>query len=122
MFEIDPRDRNPIYEQVVERLKELIIHDVLKEDEKLPSVRDLAKQVMINPNTIQKAYRELESQGYIYSLKGRGSFVSPTYTTENKEKREKVMEQLKKLLAEALYLGVTEEELKALITEVGGGE
>lgn len=122
MFELDIRSRKPIYEQLVEKLKELIINDVLKEDEKLPSVRDLAKQLTINPNTIQKAYRELESQGYIYSQKGKGSFVHPVTKSENKEELNKVREELKKIFAEAMYLGITTEEIQALLREVEGGE
>lgn len=122
MFELDVRSRKPIYEQLVEKLKQLIINDVLKEDEKLPSVRDLAQQLTINPNTIQKAYRELESQGYIYSVKGKGSFVNPVQPSKNAEELKKVREELKKLFAEAIYLGMTSEEIEALLHEVQGGE
>ncbi|CDQ21445.1 GntR family transcriptional regulator [Halobacillus karajensis] len=122
MFELDVRSRKPIYEQLVEKLKQLIINDVLKEDEKLPSVRELAQQLTINPNTIQKAYRELESQGYIYSLKGKGSFVHPSGKVNNEEELKKVREELKKLFAEAIYLGVSSEEIAALLREVEGGQ
>ncbi|KHE72800.1 GntR family transcriptional regulator [Halobacillus sp. BBL2006] len=122
MIELDVRSRKPIYEQLVEKLKQLIIHEVLKEDEKLPSVRDLAQQLTINPNTIQKAYRELESQGYIYSVKGKGSFVHPVQQSKNAEELKKVREELRKLFAEAIYLGMTSEEIQALLHEVQGGE
>ncbi|MEC3882514.1 GntR family transcriptional regulator [Halobacillus litoralis] len=122
MFELDVRSRKPIYEQLVEKLKQLIINDVLKEDEKLPSVRELAQQLTINPNTIQKAYRELETQGYIYSLKGKGSFVHPSGKVDNEEELKKVREELKKLFAEAIYLGMTSEEIAALLREVEGGQ
>lgn len=122
MFELDVRSRKPIYEQLVEKLKQLIINDVLKEDEKLPSVRELAQQLTINPNTIQKAYRELESQGFIYSLKGKGSFVHPSGKADNKEELKKVREELKKLFAEAIYLGMSSEEIAALLREVEGGQ
>ncbi|WLR48329.1 GntR family transcriptional regulator [Halobacillus litoralis] len=122
MFELDVRSRKPIYEQLVEKLKQLIINDVLKEDEKLPSVRELAQQLTINPNTIQKAYRELETQGYIYSLKGKGSFVNSSGKVDNEEELKKVREELKKLFAEAIYLGMTSEEIAALLREVEGGQ
>lgn len=122
MFELDIRSRMPIYEQLVEKLKQLIINDVLKEDEKLPSVRELAQQLTINPNTIQKAYRELESLGYIYSLKGKGSFVHPSSKVDNEEELKKVREELKKLFAEAIYLGMSSEEIAALLHEVEGGK
>ncbi|KAF0819874.1 MULTISPECIES: GntR family transcriptional regulator [unclassified Cytobacillus] len=125
MFELDVRSRKPIYEQLVERLKELIITEVLTADEQLPSVRMLAHQLTINPNTIQKAYRELESQGYIYSIKGKGSFVSASTPNLNSEKIEKVKNELSKLLSEAMYLGITKNELFKLIQEIetaiGGG-
>lgn len=125
MFELDVRSRKPIYEQLVERLKELIITEVLTADEQLPSVRTLAHQLTINPNTIQKAYRELESQGYIYSIKGKGSFVSPATPNLNREKIEKVKNELSKLLSEAIYLGITKDELFNMIQDleaaIGGG-
>ncbi|BCB02259.1 GntR family transcriptional regulator [Bacillus sp. KH172YL63] len=118
MFELDLRSRKPIYEQLVEKLKELIINEVLKPDEQLPSVRALAQQLTINPNTIQKAYRELETQRYIYSVKGRGSFVNPSSHIQNGEKIMKVKEELAKLLSEALYLGITPEDLRQMIAEI----
>ncbi|SFM02115.1 GntR family transcriptional regulator [Gracilibacillus orientalis] len=117
MFELDLRSRKPIYEQLVDRLKQLIINNVLEKDEKLPSVRVLAQQLSINPNTIQKAYRELEIQGYIYSVKGKGSFVNHIMMADSSAEIKKVKEQLKKNISEALFLGVSVEELEKLITE-----
>ncbi|MDZ5471517.1 GntR family transcriptional regulator [Bacillus sp. 31A1R] len=121
MFELDVRSRKPIYEQLVDKLKELIITEVLKPDEQLPSVRIMAGQLTINPNTIQKAYRELEIQGYIYSIKGKGSFVSPSTPKQNSEKVMKMKNDLIKLLSEAIYLGITAEEIIAIIKEVEAG-
>jgi GntR family transcriptional regulator len=125
MFDLDLRSRKPIYEQLVDKLKELIINEVLKADEQLPSVRTLAQQLTINPNTIQKAYRELEIQGYIYSVKGRGSFVTPSSDVKDVEKIMKVKKELEKLVSEALYLGMTVNDLYNVIIEVdasiGGG-
>ena len=83
MFELDFRSRIPIYEQLVDKIIELIINNVLKPDEQLPSVRVLASELTINPNTIQKAYRELEYQGYIYSVPGKGSFIKPAVSGDN---------------------------------------
>jgi GntR family transcriptional regulator len=124
MFELDLRSRKPIYEQLVEKFKELIINEVLKVDEQIPSVRTLAGELTINPNTIQKAYRELETQGYIYSVKGRGSFVNPAARIQNSMKIEKVTAELERLIAEGLYLGISTEEMIALIerTADSGGE
>ena len=70
MILLDYKDRRPIYEQVVSKLEELMLLGVLKENEPLPSVRALAMELSINPNTIQRAYVELERQGYIYTVKG----------------------------------------------------
>lgn len=121
MLELDLRSRKPIYEQLIDKFKQLIIHDVLKQDEKLPSVRMLAQQLSINPNTIQKAYRELEAQGYIYSVKGKGSFVNSMVPEANHAEIKKVKEQLKKQIAEALYIGLTVEDLKEILNEIIGG-
>ena len=73
MITIDYKSRQPIYEQIIDKVKELIIAGVLKRDDQLPPVRQLAQELAINPNTIQKAYAELERQGVIYSMKGKGS-------------------------------------------------
>jgi len=126
MFELDMRSRKPIYEQLVDKMKELIMNEVVKPDEQLPSVRTLATELTINPNTIQKAYRELETQGFIYSIKGKGSFVNPNNQIKDLEKIESVKKALEKLVLEALYLGIRTEELKELIEELdakkGGGD
>jgi len=126
MFELDTRSRKPIYEQLVDKLKELIINEVLKPDEQLPSVRTLAQQITVNPNTIQKAYRELENQGFIYSQKGKGSFVNQNSHSKGSEKVVAVKTELERLILEALYLGVTSEELILLVEKLdaskGGGE
>lgn len=115
MFTIDTRSRVPIYEQLMEKLKELIIREVMKEDEQLPSVRTLAQQLTINPNTIQKAYRELEREGYIYSVPGKGSFVSPVKNEINKERMEMLKSELERIVGEILYLGVPKDEVIKLI-------
>lgn len=125
MFDLDPRNRKPIYEQLVERFVELIFSEVLTVDEQLPSVRALAQQLTINPNTIQRAYRELENQGYIYSIKGKGSFVSLSSERSKLEKLSSVRAELESLVAEAISLGMTMDELQQLIVSIndvsGGG-
>ena len=78
MFSIDLRSRVPIYEQLVHNITEQVVKKVLLSDEPLPSVRNLARDLGINPNTVQKAYHELEQRGIIYHSAGRGSFVAPT--------------------------------------------
>ena len=78
MIVLDYKDRRPLYEQVAERFRELIVRGILLPDTQMPSVRSQAMELSINPNTIQRAYSQLEQQGYIYSIKGKGSFVADT--------------------------------------------
>lgn len=118
MFELDIRSRAPIYEQLVDRFKELIISEVLKADEQLPSVRELARDLTINPNTIQKSYRELERQNYIYTIRGKGNFVTPSIEISNSDKLNKLKEELKKILSEAMYLGMKKEEILSIVSQV----
>lgn len=101
------------------------MNEVVKPDEQLPPVRTLATELTINPNTIQKAYRELETQGFIYSIKGKGSFVNPNNQIKDIEKIVAVKKELEKLILEALYLGIQVSELTELIHDLdakkGGG-
>lgn len=76
VFRLDEKNRSAIYVQVMENIKEMIVTDVWHENDKIPSVRELSEELMLNPNTVQKAYRELEREGYIYTVSGKGSFVS----------------------------------------------
>lgn len=118
VLELDVKSRVPIYEQLVEKIKELIIMEVLKENEQLPSVRSLATELTVNPNTIQKAYRELENQGYVYSIPGKGNFVAPINKNRKLEKVSKLKEEIKKLILEAIYLGITKEEVMDIYDNV----
>lgn len=111
------RDSRPIYEQIKDGLRRMIVTGAMAQDEKLPSVRALATQLSINPNTIQRAYNELEAEGYIYSVAGKGSFVSGTADADA-ARRETLRADVKKLLNELRYLGVTEADAAALIKEV----
>lgn len=88
MISLNYRDARPIYEQIKNGLKRLIVTGALKEGDKLPSVRSLATELAINPNTIQKAYNELENEGYIYSVPGKGSFASGDARTDERRKEE----------------------------------
>lgn len=117
MFELDIRSRKPIYEQLTEKIKEMILYGILPADEQLPSVRTLSAQLTVNPNTIQKAYRELEREGYIYSRPGKGSFVSPAQQGSHAAKRAEIRGELLRLMAEAVYLGFTEAEIGELFKE-----
>ena len=116
MISLNYRDSRPIYEQIKDGLRKLIVTGALGTGEKLPSVRALATQLSINPNTIQRAYNELESEGYIYSVPGKGSFAAGNDGADESRRRE-LMEKLRELAAELKYLGVTGEELAALVSE-----
>ncbi len=106
MIIIDYQDRRPLYEQIVEKFQMLIIKGVLVPDSQLPSVRKLAMELSINPNTIQKAYAQLEQQGFIYPVKGRGNFVSPNLKVIEEQKR-LYYEELRKLIQQGRNMGVT---------------
>ncbi|MGI6779079.1 MAG: GntR family transcriptional regulator [Acetivibrionales bacterium] len=111
MFQLDFKDRRPLFEQIKEKIKELMINGILEPDEKIPSVRELAQYLTINPNTIQKAYRELENEGFIYSIRGRGSFVVPRDIADNQVRRQDLLREFKKIAAELMYIKVPKEEL-----------
>lgn len=115
---LDLVSRQPIYLQIVEKIKELIVNETLQPHDKLPSVRNLALDIKINPNTIQKAYRELESQGLVYSVLGKGIFVADVSEIQSSEKIKKLKKELKKNISEAMFLGVSKEQLIELIAEV----
>lgn len=117
MLNLDFRDTRPIYEQVRDGLRRLMVTGVIREGEKLPSVRALATQLSINPNTIQRSYNELEAEGLICSVPGKGSFVSPDRSADLRRRLE-LTEKFREIAAELRYLGVGQEELLALIKEV----
>lgn len=115
MFDIDVKSRVPIYEQIIENVKRLIIQGVLLPEEKLPSVRSLAQELTINPNTIQKAYRELEREGYVISRPGKGSFVNDMTETMNREHIKTLTDEVERLIKELVFLDVPAISLKAMI-------
>ncbi|EJP21468.1 transcriptional regulator, GntR family [Peptostreptococcaceae bacterium AS15] len=117
MIQVDVRSRVPIYEQIVNSFKQMTMSGILSPDEKLPSVRDLSQELTINPNTIQKAYQELERQNIIYTKRGQGSFVNPNIQAINKEeKMGDLIEEIKRIIIESMYLGISKEEFLKLIT------
>ena len=118
MISINTRDPRPIYLQIKEGLCRLILTGVLTEDEKLPSVRELAGQLAINPNTIQRAYRELELEGFIYSVTGRGSFVAALSQVDESRKAARMAES-RAAAQELMNLGMTREELVAQLMRGG---
>ncbi len=118
MITVDMRDRKPIYEQLIDNIRTLAVKGYLAPDEHLPSVRQLAAELAINPNTIQKAYAELERQNVIYSLPGRGNFISPDIAAVAAAEKKRHETALKLALTAAKNAGVTREEVSLLAEEI----
>lgn len=114
MFDIDLQSRVPIYEQLYKKIVELVVNHILKQGDQLPSVREMAKNLGVNPNTISKAYNELERDGVIFSLAGRGSFVGNIDTDIVKEK---ALAHFDEAVSEALVFGATRQSLCDRIME-----
>ena len=108
MIHLDYRDSRPIYSQIYEGLRSQIRSGILVQGDKLPSVRELAADLAINPNTIQRAYRELEMQGYIASIPGKGSFVSAVPASEHAE-QQPAWDALDAAARQLMQLGVSKE-------------
>ena len=124
-FHLDYRDPLPIYEQLKQECKRLILSGIIAPGDKLPSVRELAGSLSINPNTIQRAYRELEADGYLISVPGKGSFAAEARPLQEQKKQELLKEmkgkkqelfsKIRSLSQQAMALGATREELLAQI-------
>ncbi|NMA86718.1 MAG: GntR family transcriptional regulator [Tissierellia bacterium] len=127
MFNVDISSSTPIYIQIVDNIKEAVLKGLLEPGEKLPSVREMAKDMRLNPNTVQKAYQELERQKVTITLRGKGTYISTDYKPRKDEDRlMELREMLKKSLVEAHYLGFNEEDIidmiKELLKELEGGD
>ena len=116
MITLDYRDRRPLYEQVIERFQDLMFKGVLVQDEKMPSVRSLATDLSINPNTIQRAYMQLEQEGLIYPVKGKGNFIADSEEVR-KISKASYTEELKTLIRKGKAMGMEAEELIYIIRE-----
>ena len=128
MIQINYRDTRPFYQQIKDNVRHLVVSGALKKDDKLPSVRELAASLAINPNTIQRAYVELERQGYIYTVKGKGSFVADNTVMKENRKKE-VLLQVSDMIDEAIRVGIPGDEIKNMVEiqykaakRNGGGE
>lgn len=117
MISLNYRDSRPIYEQIKSGIIRLIMSGVLGPDDKLPSVRELASSLAINPNTIQKAYAQLEVEGIIYSVSGRGSFVSADMNMTERRKAE-LMDDLEKIVDELMELSIDKKEIIDMISNI----
>jgi GntR family transcriptional regulator len=113
-FRIDPDDPRPLYVQIMDEVRRAVVGGALRPDDPMPSVRELAGELRLNPNTVQQAYRELEREGTLYILRGRGSFVAPT--VDRGALRDGVLRGLaERALPEAARAGVSPEELECAI-------
>ena len=117
MISLNYRDPRPLYEQLEEKLRRLILSGAIAENERLPSVRELASQLAINPTTIQRTYRELEQAGFIYSVHGKGTFAAKLSGVDEGHRRE-LRERLVAVWTELLQLGETPDTLHTLLKEV----
>ena len=117
MLFLDYQDRRPIYEQIVEKFRLLILSGAMEPDSRMPSVRQLAMELSINPNTIQRSYRELEKLGLVNTVAGKGAFAA-TDGTAALRWREELMAMLSSTLRELKLLGVSESELQSMVLAV----
>ena len=119
MILLDYRDKRPIYEQVVEKLERLIASGGLEPLTKMPSVRSMAMELSVNPNTIQRAYAQLEQDGYLYTVSGRGSFVTAE-SEWKKSRQEKVLQEWQELTRQAREAGLSRENLAEQLQKIYG--
>ena len=118
MFLVNPRSKQPLYEQLVEQLRRQIVLGGMKAGAAMPSVRQLATELGINPNTIQKAYRRMEEEGMILSIPGKGSFVSDDLADMLTKQREDQRSKAKQMLQSCREMGLTKEEITQIVEEI----
>jgi transcriptional regulator, gntR family len=117
VIQINYRDSRPIYEQIKDGIRKLIVQGIMESNEKLPSVRELATSLTINPNTIQRVYRELEAEGYVYTVKGKGCFVAGI-PEENSARKSELLKQVADISEELKFMGTKKEDIFAVIDKV----
>ena len=122
LITVDLRSRTPIFEQIVQSVEELVLRGMMKPDEQMPSVRALSSELGINPNTIQKAYAELERRGVIYSAATRGSFVSSDTTALREKSRADALEKMREYMNDAKSKNIEKDEILAIIEQIWGAK
>ena len=118
MINLDYKSGATLHEQIEEGIKQLIISGALKPDEQLPSVRELSVSLTVNPNTVQRAYKQLEQDRFIYSIKGKGNFVACDFDDAGQKLRKQALENFTGIARELAFLGEDKEKLMAVIAEV----
>ncbi len=117
-FRIDPASRLPIYRQIMQQVREGIARGQLQSEEHLPSVRELSKHLVVNPNTVARAYSELERDGLLHTRQGLGVFIAPLKVElTRKARKERLLELIDPLLTEAVCLGFTADDLLEAVTD-----
>lgn len=117
MIKLDYKDGRSLHEQIESGIKELIISGILAPDDKLPSVRELSVSLTVNPNTVQRAYKQLETDGFIYSIKAKGNFVAEVKKGESK-RTEELYSELKSIVKELMFMGEEKEMLESIISDI----
>lgn len=120
MIHLDYRDARPIYTQVIDGFREQILSGILQTGDRLPSVRELASQLTINPNTIQRAYELLEAEGYVSSVPGKGSFAAP-HSQVDSARRDGLLRTFDETATELFFLGLSADALSQRLSKLDGG-
>lgn len=118
MIKLNYKDNRSLHEQIQDGIKKLIINKVLEANEQLPSVREFSISLTVNPNTVQRAYKQLEADGFIYSIKGKGNFVSPISGEGSRERIDELYETVKSSVKELLFLGENEKDIDGFINRI----
>ena len=117
-FQCDTTSRTPIYRQLIDQIRRGIAQGRLQAEDRLPSVRQLSRELVVNPNTVARAYTELERDGILITQQGRGVFVAaPSSDLTKKARRKQLQEKLDQLFVEAVHLGFSSEELMAMVQD-----
>lgn len=127
MLRVDVKSSKPIYKQIKDQIKEGIIKGIFQPGDKLPSVRELSTMLTVNPNTVSKAYQELEREKALDTVRGRGTFIAEDYRPQPDEERlQEVSNLLRRVVVEAHYLGLSKQQLEQMVddlyAELGGEE
>ena len=118
MFQLNYQSHKSVYEQIVDNIKEQIMTGVLKENTQLPTVRELSQLLTINPHTVQKAFQTLDQEGYIYTIAGKGTFVSSRkYVKTDEEKAKDIINTIVESYKELIYMGMSQDEIHNKILE-----
>jgi len=118
MIRPDYKSGKSLHEQIEDEMKRLIISGAMRPDEQLPSVRELSVSMTVNPNTVQRAYKQLEQDGFIYSINGKGNFVSTLSKTESVKRSEELRETISEAVRELAFLGEDKDAVKELIDQI----